>query len=425
MKLWKKMKEDNRIWDYMLFGVLLLAYTVITFVLFHRQSHGSEMLYHSDIKAYILEMQGLDSGYPFPYPLFFKLGAFFHLFISSPELSIVIALTILNTLSIPITKYYADKVILPCIETDSKKKDLLVRLSITLLVFALFFVSMIFSILGIQLPGIFRRYRGVFSPNPFHNATYMATRPFAILTFFVYVRLLAFYEKKTNVKDHILFTVVLFLTTITKPSFTFIMVPAAGLIMLYRLLKNVKTGFLPALKLGICFIPTFCALLYQFFGVFAPTDGGENGIGIGIATSWKYHCTNIPLAIVLGMAFPLAVLVLNVKELKKNGYYRFAWQITLVSLVEVLFFYEKGYRIKDLNFAWGYMHGMFFAFVASAFMLMSKTWPVLLAWKGAEGKEKPTVLYKLLLLGQWALFAWHLLCGLWYFRSVMLGELYY
>lgn len=76
-----------------------MVYGVLTFTLFCRQAYASmdfQGLYASDFKAYILEMQGLDSGYSFPYPIFFKLGALLYLFLKSPELSMAVAVTILN-----------------------------------------------------------------------------------------------------------------------------------------------------------------------------------------------------------------------------------------------------------------------------------------------------------------------------------------
>lgn len=42
---------------------------------------------------------------------------------------------------------------------------------------SLFFVSMVYPPTGIYLPGIKYKYLGVFTANPFHNATYMAARP--------------------------------------------------------------------------------------------------------------------------------------------------------------------------------------------------------------------------------------------------------
>ena len=406
----KKHIKKEQLLDWGIFFLLLAGYTALMFTLFHRQTLGNTSYYHSDMKAYILEMQGLESGYEFPYPLFFKLGALFHLFLKNPPLSIALAVTVLNSLSPLVVKYCMNSILLKeCSGANCRKW--LQGLLITLGVFAIFFVSMVFPPVGRYLPGIKNIYVGVFSPNPFHNATYNATRPFAIAAFFLFAKILPEYEQETKWRDQLLFAFVLFLTTITKPSFTFILVPTAGLIMLYRLIKAKGSNFLPSLKLGCCFIPTFIALLYQYVGVFAPEGGEETGIGFGLAEAWKLHCDNIPLAIGLALGFPILVLLLNAKLLKTDKYYRFSWQMMLVSLLEVLFLYEKGFRLPDMNFSWGYMHGVFFVFVTSVMVLIRRT-------VRKEGKW-------LLTVGQWLALGWHLACGIYYFLGIFAGKLYY
>lgn len=416
MHLASKRKKDGKMIDILIFAILLVVYSVVTFSLFYHQTWGSDVSYNSDMLPYILEITGADSGYSFPYPLFFKFGALLNTFLATPQLAAAVALTILNSLSLVITKYYADKVIMPIVEN----KKAVVRIFVTFLVFALFFVSMLYLLNGSFIPGIYSKYRGVFSPNPYHNATYLATRPFAIATFFIYIKLLKDYEKKTELKDHIFFSIFLFLTTIAKPSFTFVFVPTAGLIMLYRMFKRKFKNFWQTFKLGLCFIPTFIALIYQFFGVFGPVEEGERGIGFGLARAWSYHCDNIPLAMILAMAFPLAVLIINFKKLKGHGLFRFTWQITLVSVVEVLVLYEKGFRESHMNFSWGYMHGLFFAFWGSAIFLFEKT------YKSLAGKDGKILSMKnILLLGQWILFVLHLICGLYYFNGLYNGANFY
>ena len=401
--------------DWCAFVLGLVAYTLLMFTLFNQQTLGNENYYHSDMKAYILEMQGLESGYSFPYPLFFKLGALFHLFLNNPELSIALAVTVLNGLSPLVLKYYMNKILVQeCGGGNGSltgKKQLILGLFITLGVFSIFFVSMVYPPKGIYLPGIKTNYVGVFSPNPFHNATYNATRPFAIVTYFLFGKILTEYEENANWKDQLLFALFLFLTTITKPSFTFVLVPAAGIIMLYRIFKSKFRNFVPSVKLGLCFLPTFAALLYQFFGVFAPTEDGEQGIGFGIATAWKLVCDNIPLAIGLALGFPIFILMVNFKQLKQDKWYRFSWQLLLISLAEILFMYEKGFRLAHMNFSWGYMHGIFFVFVSSLIVLIRRTWK-------KEG-------HLWLTIAQWLAYGWHLVCGIYYFMGIFAGNLYY
>lgn len=412
-------ERKSRIIDGAVFSVLLAAVSAVTLVLFYRQTMGAPGHYPSDMKAYILEMQGLDSGYSFPYPVFFKLSAFIYLF-AGAEVSVAIATMLLNSMAIVITKISFNRILL----RDDRRRWW-EGIVISLLAVSLFFISMLYPPRGIYLPGINFNYLGVFSPNPFHNATYMAARPFAILAFLWYVKLLPVYEKGIKRKtrlDYILFSVFLLLATMTKPSFTLVMVSTAGLVMLYRLFRSGFRNFLPAVQLGLTFIPTFLNLLYQYKGVFVPEDGAEGGVGFSFGDVWFHVCDNIPLAVCLLVAFPLLVLVLNFKDLRTNTLYRFSWQLFLVSLAETFLLYEKGFRKYDFNFAWGYMYGAFFCHMGSLLLLSQKTRQALEKKDGEEGGKR---LQKLFLAAQWLAFLWHLVCGILYFRNFMAGAMYY
>ena len=82
---------------------------------------------------------------------------------------------------------------------------------------------------------------GIYTPNPFWNATYLATRPFAIICFFETVKVLSEYQRDFQWKNCTLFAVSLLLTTMTKPSFTMVVVPLIGLILLVQLFQTVGT----------------------------------------------------------------------------------------------------------------------------------------------------------------------------------------
>lgn len=403
-------ENKNRIIDWGIFAFFLLAVSAVTLWLFYHQTTADSGLYHSDMKAYILEMQGLDSGYSFPYPVFFKFAALINLF-TAPETAVAIATMLFNSFAILIIKVYFNSLMLP-----KMKDNWLSGMALSILSISLFFISMLYPPDGIYLPGIKFRYLGVFTANPFHNATYIAARPFTILTFLWYVRLLPVYEEgmhgdRGRVRDYILFSLFLLLATMTKPSFTLVFVGAAGLLMLFRVFRSRFRNFVPTIQLGLCFIPTFADLLYQYRGVFVPEEGVERGIGFGFGEVWSRYCTNLPLAICLAIGFPLLVLVLNYKELKEDVFYRFSWQIYLMSFVMAFFLYEKGFRKFDFNFSWGYMSGIFFCYMGALPVLIRST---------VLKKKKP-----LLLIGQWLVFSCHLLCGLGYFLGILRGEMYY
>lgn len=416
-------KRDKWI-DIIVFVVLLAVASGIFFTLFHKQTYGSPQTgYHSDMKAYIQEMQGIDSGYSFPYPIFFKISAFIHLFVG-PEMAVALATTLLNSLAIVLTKLLLNHLTGKALADSFATHKWRAGVIISLVSVFLFFVSMLYLPFDIFIAGVYHRYLGVFSPNPFHNATYMAARPFAILAFYWYAKLLVNYEqgyggkwkhseKGVDMRDYVLFSVFLLAATMTKPSFTIVLVGAAGLIMVYRMIRSKFRNFLPTIQLGLCFLPTFVDLLYQFKGVFVPTEGEEGGIGFTFGEIWGLYSLNIPLAVCYAIGFPILVLLLNYKELKKNTIYRFSWQIFGMGFAMAFFLYEKGFREPDFNFSWGYMYGIFFAFVGALIVLLQAT---------AERKNKK----KPLLLGlQWLGYAAHVVCGLYYFWGIFNGQMYY
>lgn len=492
--------------DFILFMILLLGYTIAVFLNFRQQALG---IVESDMEAYVKEMLGENTKYPFSYPLYFKLGALVHLLIKSPEISMAVTATLLCVLSVLILRFFmeANEELLitsfPFVvstetgkqvkrekldgadmqsgklsgeEIPAKKADLagqegtlkgkIVKLSIclyqffcfilkrfgnTCMTYALLLVSMLFVPTGFRFPGVKFDYVGVFSPNPFHNATYNAARPFSIVAFFLFIRILLRFEKKISWKDFGLFSLFLFLTTLTKPSFTLTFVSTAGLVLLGRLFLNKWKTFLNSFFLGLTFVPTFLLLLYQFFGVFGPVEEGERGIGIDPLLVWGQYCTNVPMAVILAAAFPIVfggLAVWNIffsgRMLEKKSdnkttkgscgekvsvtdhpdesasfakasanltMLRFAAEMFVVSLIEFIVFYEKGFRMVDANFSWGYMYGLFFLYVTTGRALLSDT---------IQGRRK---IWQLVLL--WIFFAAHLCCGMIYLLRILLGKSYY
>ncbi|MBD5551380.1 MAG: hypothetical protein HDQ96_09400 [Lachnospiraceae bacterium] len=410
MKQFRKIQYQN----YIIFFILLLIYLFVTLFLFHRQSVNYNGQYVSDIQPYIMEMQGISSGYDYPYPILFFLGRFFLLF-TTPQHAMAFAVTLLSGLTVPALKFFFDKAL--CVsESQSFKAGLLS----TLLTFSLVFVSMLYplSYLGQYNPpgeSYLYRYLGVFTPNPYHNATYLAARPFAIPVFFLFVDILGFYEKEEKWfhSKYLLMGVFLFLTTMTKPSFTLVFVATAGLIMLFRLIHSRFRGIRAFLKCGVWFIPTFCVLLYQFGDVFHIHDGAgtEKGIGFGFLTAWSQVYDNVPLAILRAIGFPLVVLLFCAIHKVFPAFLKLAWQLFLVSLATLIFLYEKGYRLPHVNFSWGYMYGIFFLYVTSLILLA----------QCSLHRRQP--IWQLAI--QWGIYGLHLICGLDYFRVLLQGGLFH
>ena len=212
----------------------LLGYTVLMYRLFYRQAvHcATREFYFSDIKAYLETILGVECDYDFPYPVFFWLAKFFLLF-TNVAVAASLAATLLNSLGVILLFYYVRKYLEEYGEGAVRGRDWA-----ALVTYSIFFISMLYWPGRPRFLGITNSYLGVFTPNPYHNLTYMATRPFAIAAFFLFVRILDYYEERTDQKEFFLFGLSLLLTTMTKPSYTLILVSTAGLVLVYGLFRG-------------------------------------------------------------------------------------------------------------------------------------------------------------------------------------------
>ena len=352
---------------------------------------GKDGGYFSDILAYMQEVQGIDSGYSFPYPLFFSYTRFLTRFLSI-DYAISFAEVSLNSLAIILTKICFEQFL----RRFTKQKDTLLRhILITIGVFSTFLMSMWWlpRFGKYHLPFKDQVFYGTYSGNPWHNATYIATRPFAIVAFCTFVMLLEILNKKpeeTPKKKKIavfaVFGVSLLLTTLAKPSFTLVFVSVAGVVLLIRLFVPKLGGWKRVFPIGLLFLPTFAVLLYQFGGVFgqgAQTEG-EHGIGFGFFEVWKAANPHVLAAILYANVFSLIALCFFIKELKEEELYRFTVLFFVFAVLEAGLLYEKGFRYSHFNFSWGYMHGIFFFQMGSIMILLKevfrekKRWPAII-----------------------------------------------
>lgn len=400
------------------FLIIFLLYVLVTGFLFFHQAfyYDGESFadkYLNDMWAYISYMQGINEGYDYPYPIMFWIGKFFWLFFR-PEIAMAITVTLLNAVSVLVLKYYFDKYM-----KQITKWNIKTAVGSTLLTLSSFLVSMLF--LDLSERSLNWRYIGVFSPNPYHNATYLATRPFSIVCFFMFVDILQIYDQdvKRDVlfKKYILFALCLLLTTMTKPSFVLGFIIMAALVLFYRTCRQRFGNIKQTLQLAACTIPTFAALLYQYKGIFLDVNsqGEETGIGFGWLTAWSVTNRSFREGMMFGLAFPVLVLLLNIKQLKEMLLYRMAWIYFTVNWLMVTCLYEKGFRLGHINFAWGYMHAMFFIYLISMMLLVKLT---------VLNKDRNSAfgLSRMSLALQWGVYAWHLVCGAVYFGSLLEGN---
>lgn len=130
-------------------------------------------------------------------------------------------------------------------------------------------------------------------------------------------------------------------------------------------------------------------------------------IAVGYSLSLR---TNYPLAaVVQTMAFPLWILLFNLKDLKRERAYGFTWLFLLIAFLEYFVLCETGTRKDHGNLSWGYCFAIFAVFVASAAKVFAnfrdKTHPKPRWYYGVAG----------------ALLLLHLFFGSWYFSIIFRG----
>ena len=388
------------------FMLLALGYFTVTLFLFYRQSIGYKGLYLSDMMPYIQEAQHINTGIPFPYQFMFKVIRFFMLF-TSPPVATALTVALLNLLTVFVLKYFLEiqlqSVPLFCSSNLSKtQENWLHSFVIDLSVFAILFVTSLYCPLLSK-----HIFMGNGTPNPYHNATYMATRPFTVISFFLAAELLLTCKNgKLHYGKLAVFSLVTALSTYTKPSYVFVFVPAYGLLLLFDLCQSKFSCFKNVMRIGLSFLPTFALLVFQYCSVF--DRGASSGIGLGYNVVWSHYTDFWPKSVLLGIAFPLYVLLFHLKDLKTKFYYRLAWLMLACGLGEALLLYEKGDRLLHGNFDWGYYHGMFFVFVVSILIVLT------------QDKDKK-LWYK---LGAGALLTAHLAAGIYFFIRLLQGASY-
>ncbi len=213
-------------------------------------------------------------------------------------------------------------------------------------------------------------YMGQGSPTVWHNPTYDAVKPFALIAsavFFCMVR-----DRRAELAPCIAFALVTLLCLALKPSFFQVQAPAIFLYLLvdacvnrdWRFVRNVALSFVPAIL--YMSVPLWIML-------FSSSGGGE-GIGFCFFQVYGAFNSNVLVSIVLLLAFPLfATIVLRRDIFSVSSPFLFLFLMLVIGFCEYSFVMENGERMYHGNFAWGYYLAVFlyWAFILPLFIKRS------------------------------------------------------
>lgn len=269
------------------------------------------------------------------------------------------------------------------------------------------------------------RFIGVFSPNPFHNPTLMCARGFSLLAFCLIIDIwgaqsssdykgIFFQTEKGLKKYYIILAAVLFFSAMAKPTFAECFIPAVGIIMLVRLFiaiskKSGKVYFKHLLFTFLCAVPTLVYIFFQFaaYFIFGGSYGSDDSrlIITGFGEVWSMYSDNIPLSMLLGMAFPIYMVLADTKFFFKDDQGKLALTAYAIGFLQAMLLGESGGKLAHADFIWPMMSGMLLMFAVSLMRLIYLENTV----TGKRGK--------IVIAGGWVMFLAHVLCGVLFLRA--------
>jgi hypothetical protein len=186
---------------------------------------------------------------------------------------------------------------------------------------------------------------------------------------------------------------------------------------------------------GIPVLISLAVVLWEMTMLFPASEASESGMAIGFSVAYLLRLrTWHPIASLLqSAAFPLVVLIANIRLLKKDRVFRVSWLVWLFGLLEYLFLHEEGARKSHGNLSWGYSFCIYLVFVLGFGRFCENIREFLQeyrvsgctsfsGWLKESGrKTKLTFVY---LIAATALLLLHLYHGIWFFLWMYQGGTY-
>lgn len=259
-------------------------------------------------------------------------------------------------------------------------------------------------------------YLGQGTGNTWHNPTNIAVKGFAILGFTLLVYLLdSKMIWKKQIKWYIMLSVILCMSAIAKPSFLQGIIPGFALWVIGRVILR-KGIALNTGAVAITFLPAIFVVCVQFalaFFIVTPIHNGD-GIGIEFGKVLKQWSPNLFVSFLLAFAFPIWVLLFNIKKLIKETSIQLVICYEICAYMESVMLYEKGERELVGNWCWGSYISMFIVWMC----MLIKYFEIYLS-------EDQTWSKKITLVGGGILLFLQILCGMIYWFYIVTGRIMY
>lgn len=200
-------------------------------------------------------------------------------------------------------------------------------------------------------------YLGQFNFNIYHSPTYIAVKPFAVLILILMKKIFDEYEstKKVKLKLLVSISVVMMLSILAKPALIQVLFPGFFIYFVLDLLftKKENSHFNLGVKLFLTCIPALILIVIEYLVLFTGETG--NSISFKPFVVWNFFSKNIIISFIVSFAFPVFVLVNNIKKL--NSIDKFSIAVFIAGLLEFSLLAEVGDRMLHGNLGWGLLLG--------------------------------------------------------------------
>ena len=308
------------------------------------------------------------------------------------KLAIAVFLSIVTILTIDVTK----KVLEYYMKSEN---EFLIWIYAILLNFAI----------AIYVPFIYPRWNvGVQEGNEWHNSTYICMKLLGMIALLIYFKIEKKYLKKIEIPEYILFCLILILVNSVKPNFIVVFAPTMLIFLIIDFFKNIKNkkSIMNIIIFGCAVLISLPVLIFQSCALYG--EDSESGIAISFLALLKHYHKYPVFSIIQSAAFPIFIILTNLKAVIKERKYLFIVVLNIVALIEYLFLIETGERAWDANFSWGYSFSLFMAFLISVTILYNS--------EKEERKYKETYFT----IG-YTLLALHILIGINFFIKLLMG----
>lgn len=264
--------------------------------------------------------------------------------------------------------------------------------------------------MSIYIPAAGGIYMGSLSGTVWHNPTYIAFKPLAILAVLFFLYTYKSYLDKFPWRHFLLFTAAFTLTTWIKPNFALSFAPAMAVLLLADLFKTRGKSIGRAVLLGCSVIPSVVLCLVQAFLLF----NEDSKVAFGFLELFGIYAQYPLLNIAKSLLFPLLAL-LYWRQVNGPGAVPVVVTNAVLAYAQLLLLFEEGDRKTDGNFLWGAYFATFLLFVVGAAALSQ--------WQeknrnSATGKQKAMAYFI------WAILGIHAATGLIYYISFIVNGSY-